>query len=137
MMSMASRSFVEQSVLNFAQVVVIVAMCTDAADPDPLQDFYVADLMSWTRVNEYPCRKPTKVCNEDFMYHGLRHSGDTATQLDAPITKAHVQNWPTLNTQGFSWASIDFAPDGLKMLHWHPRAFKIFYQESTIQVMYV
>ena len=47
-----------------------------AADPDPLQDFCVADLsQNATHMNGYPCKPRSAVTAADFLFTGLRGPG--------------------------------------------------------------
>lgn len=47
-----------------------------AADPDPLQDFCVADLSkNATHMNGYPCKARSTVTAADFLFTGLRGPG--------------------------------------------------------------
>ena len=51
-----------------------------AADPDPLQDFCVADFSkNAPRVNGFPCKLRSKVTAADFVYSGLRAAGACRT----------------------------------------------------------
>lgn len=121
-----------------AVAMVAMAVAVSASDFDPLQDFCIADLTSWTRLNGYPCRDPKKATDEDFVYRGLRKGGDKSTEFGGPMTTAFVQEWSALSTQGISWARIDFAVNGLNNLHWHPHASEILYcQEGTLFVGFV
>ena len=44
-----------------------------ASDPDPLQDFCVADFSANApRVNGYPCKLRSNVTAADFLFSGLR-----------------------------------------------------------------
>jgi hypothetical protein len=46
----------------------------NAADPDPLQDFCVADLSANAPlVNGFPCKPRDTVTSEDFVFRGLRN----------------------------------------------------------------
>jgi hypothetical protein len=61
---------------------LLVALCAiafvsavNAADPDPLQDFCVADLSANAPlVNEFPCKPRNTVTAEDFVFRALRNS---------------------------------------------------------------
>lgn len=113
-------------------VAVLVAMTTlfatpvvHASDPDPLQDFCVADFSSKLFVNGFPCKDPANVTSEDFTYRGLRNQGNLSLTFGAPLQKAFVGQFPGLNTQGIAWARLDFAPGGLNVPHWHQRATEI------------
>jgi hypothetical protein len=60
---------------------LLVALCAaaflgavNAADPDPLQDFCVADLSANAPlVNGFPCKTRSSVTAEDFVFRGLRN----------------------------------------------------------------
>jgi len=107
-------------------VMALVAATADAADPDPLQDFCVADESNKIFINGFPCKDPSKVVSEDFTYRGLRHQGNLSTSFGAPLQKAFVAQFPGINAQGISWARLDFAyPSGLNVPHWHQRATEI------------
>jgi hypothetical protein len=52
--------------------IVIVGTAVMAADPDPLQDFCVADLSANAPlVNGLPCIPRANVTAEDFVYRGF------------------------------------------------------------------
>jgi hypothetical protein len=60
---------------------LLVALCAaaflgavNAADPDPLQDFCVADLSANAPLmNGFPCKPRSSVAAEDFVFRGLRN----------------------------------------------------------------
>ena len=55
-----------------------------AADPDPLQDFCVADLSAdATLVNGFPCKPRSTVTAEDFVFRGLRNARKSPCYLSA------------------------------------------------------
>jgi hypothetical protein len=52
------------------------AVMVQAADPDPLQDFCVADLSpSAPRVNGLPCKDRANVTSKDFLFTDFRTAG--------------------------------------------------------------
>ncbi len=52
------------------------AVMVQAADPDPLQDFCVADLSpSAPRVNGFACKDRANVTSKDFLFTGFRTPG--------------------------------------------------------------
>lgn len=61
---------------------LIVAICAaaslsavHAADPDPLQDFCVADLSANAPiVSGFPCKPRSTATAEDFVFRGLRNA---------------------------------------------------------------
>jgi oxalate decarboxylase/phosphoglucose isomerase-like protein (cupin superfamily) len=112
--------------LLLAVMVLFAATVVQANDPDPLQDFCVADESNKIFINGFPCKDPATVVSEDFTYRGLRNQGKLSTSFGAPLQKAFVQQFPGINTQGISWARLDFAyPGGLNVPHWHQRATEI------------
>jgi oxalate decarboxylase/phosphoglucose isomerase-like protein (cupin superfamily) len=118
---MAFRSLLLAVMVLFAATSVV-----EANDPDPLQDFCVADESNKIFINGFPCKDPATVVSEDFTYRGLRNQGKLSTSFGAPLQKAFVQQFPGINTQGISWARLDFAyPGGLNVPHWHQRATEI------------
>ena len=118
------------AVIKFVAVLVAVTALfattvVNASDPDPLQDFCVADFSSKLFVNGFPCKDPARVTSEDFTYRGLRNQGNLSATFGAPLQKAFVAEFPGLNTQGIAWARLDFAPGGLNVPHWHQRATEV------------
>jgi len=110
----------------------------DGADPDPLQDFCVADESNKLFLNGFPCKDPATVTSEDFTFRGLRNQGNLSTSFGAPLQTAFVAQFPGINAQGIAWARLDFAPGGLNVPHWHQRATEILScQEGQILVGFV
>ncbi|KAK9116966.1 hypothetical protein Sjap_015913 [Stephania japonica] len=93
-----------------------------SSDPDPLQDFCVADLNSAILVNGFPCKPPSKVNSKDFISYVLAKEGNTSNVFRSAITNANVQAFPGLNTLGISMNRVDFAPGGIFPPHSHPRS---------------
>ncbi|XP_072951964.1 germin-like protein 3-8 [Typha angustifolia] len=109
------------------------------ADPDPLQDFCVADLNSTdVTVNGFPCKPASAVVSDDFFFSGLATGGDTSGMFGSNITQANVASFPGLNTLGLSMNRADFAPGGVNALHSHPRATElVFVVEGELLVGFV
>ncbi|CAM6067774.1 unnamed protein product [Sphagnum tenellum] len=83
----------------------------DAADPDPLQDFCVADLSpnAKVHVNGFPCKDRANVTSKDFLYTGMRLPGNVSlTGTNAVPKVVNVFLYPALNTLGISHARLDF-----------------------------
>uniref|UniRef100_A0ACD5X5U9 Uncharacterized protein n=1 Tax=Avena sativa TaxID=4498 RepID=A0ACD5X5U9_AVESA len=97
-----------------------------ATDPDPLQDFCVADLDGKAiSVNGHPC-KPMSEAGEDFLFsYKLAMAGNTSTPNGSAVTELDVAEWPDTNTLGVSMNRVDFAPGGTNPPHIHPRATEI------------
>ncbi|KAI3975439.1 hypothetical protein MKX01_040132 [Papaver californicum] len=91
-------------------VILFFTLSCFSADPDPLQDFCVADLNSKIKLNGFPC-KPD----------GLMNEPSTANPLGAGLILGDVTAFPGMNTQGLTVSRIDLAPGGIP-LHTHPRA---------------
>uniref|UniRef100_A0A0A8ZS07 Germin-like protein n=1 Tax=Arundo donax TaxID=35708 RepID=A0A0A8ZS07_ARUDO len=107
----------------FLLVVTAVALGAGhgaAFDPNPLQDFCVADTTSKVRVNGVPCKDPATVVANDFFFPGVDRPGGTDSRRYG-FSALSVQI-PGLNTLGASHARIDVAPGGVFPLHYHPRA---------------
>ncbi|KAJ7550712.1 hypothetical protein O6H91_07G113800 [Diphasiastrum complanatum] len=99
----------------------------NAADADPLLDFCVGDITKDLYLNGYPCKKPTAVTTDDFVFHGLTVPPQTNNSFGADAIGGSVDNFPGLNSLGISIARLDFAKGGLIPPHTHPRASEIIY----------
>ncbi|CAN0900740.1 Germin-like protein subfamily T member 2 [Linum grandiflorum] len=93
-----------------------------SADPDPLQDFCVADLTSTQFINGFPCKPATQVTSDDFFFDGLSKEGNTSNVFGSFVNTGNVLAFPGLNTLGLSMNRVDIAPGGLNPPHSHPRA---------------
>uniref|UniRef100_A0ACD5U6B1 Uncharacterized protein n=1 Tax=Avena sativa TaxID=4498 RepID=A0ACD5U6B1_AVESA len=104
-------------------VVALVAVGSgrgDAFDPNPLQDFCVADTTSKVRVNGVSCKDPAAVVPGDFFFAGVDKPGGTISKHYA-FSALPVQI-PGLNTLGQSHVRVDVPPGGIFPPHYHPRA---------------
>lgn len=105
--------------------VSLVPMLVLASDPDPLQDFCVADNSTSVLINGFPCKNATSVSAADFMFAGLMNAGNTSNRNMALVTPATAAQFGGLNTLGISAARVDIAVGGLNPPHTHPRASEI------------
>jgi hypothetical protein len=66
-----------QTIVAFVSMALVAgAVMVQAADPDPLQDFCVADLSpSAPRVNGLPCKDRANVTSKDFLFTDFRTAG--------------------------------------------------------------
>eukprot|EP00253_Pinus_taeda_P030804 PITA_30804 len=113
----------------------ITLVLTGAYDPDPLQDFCVADETSAgsVKVNGFACKDPKMVKASDFLFQGLRNAGSTNNIFGSLVTAGNVEQFAGVNTLGISMNRVDFAPGGVNPPHIHPRATEIaFVVEGTI-----
>jgi len=127
-MAFASTGGTGATCRGWASVIVcsmmILVGVVQAADPDPLQDFCVADLKSDVIVNGLPCKPRSSVTSKDFTYTGFREavSDPSKAPTGAIASLATATEWPGVNTQGVSHARLDFDIGGVIPLHTHPRA---------------
>ncbi|ONI08515.1 hypothetical protein PRUPE_5G183100 [Prunus persica] len=122
-MNMITSSSLVFSLLFCLMVsMLLLPLPSNGADPDPLQDFCVADLNASTSVNGFPCKPVSKTTSDDFFFDGLSKEGNTSNPFGANLTAGNVLAFPGLNTLGISMNRVDFAPGGINPPHSHPRA---------------
>lgn len=104
------------SVLNFVK-----------PDPDPLQDYCVAETKSIHKMfhNGQPCINPSLALASHFATSALSRSGNTDNQFGFNVTLTNIYNLPGLNTLGLVMARVDIAANGLVPPHSHPRASEL------------
>ncbi|KAH9319437.1 hypothetical protein KI387_021206 [Taxus chinensis] len=104
------------------------------SDPDPLQDFCVADISQGNvKVNGFVCKDPKSVTASDFLFRGLANPLSTNNDFGFNATAGNVDNFPGVNTLGISMNRAEFAPGGVNPPHIHPRATEIiFVMEGTV-----
>ncbi|CAL4918519.1 unnamed protein product [Urochloa decumbens] len=105
---------------------LLLAPLLMASDPDPLQDFCVADLNGKPSVNGYPCQ-PSSSAGDEFLFSTKIASGGDplANPNGSNVTELDVNEWPGLNTLGVSMNRVDFAPGGTNPPHVHPRGTEV------------
>jgi quercetin dioxygenase-like cupin family protein len=114
------------SALPLLLIVALTVTRVKCADPDPLQDFCVADTTSKFFLNGFPCMNPSTVTASHFKTSALGVPGNTsANRFGFNVTLTSVKNLPGFNTQGMAIARTDFAKGGLVPPHVHPRASEI------------
>ncbi|XP_024517438.1 germin-like protein 5-1 [Selaginella moellendorffii] len=100
-----------------------------AADPDPAQDYCVANVELPLRVNGFTC-KP-EVTPLDFVSYLLREPPNPTAlennRLGSIVTQVNVQSFPGLHTQGLSIQRFTYAPGGVIPPHVHPRSSELLY----------
>ena len=108
----------------------------NASDPDPLQDFCVADLtQSNVKLNGFVCKDPKEVKASDLLFKRLDTPLSMNNRFGFNITAGSVETFPGLNTLGISMNHGVFAPGGLNPPHIHPHATEIIVvMEGTILV---
>ncbi|XP_002975893.2 germin-like protein subfamily T member 2 isoform X1 [Selaginella moellendorffii] len=114
--------------LSFA-IVTVVFLSVVSSDPDPLQDFCIADLTAGINITGFPCKNPALVTVDDFVYSGLVPSANISSIDRAGAIFGTVQRFPGLNTLGLSVARLDIDVGGIIVPHVHPRASELVYVE--------
>ncbi|XP_057814321.2 germin-like protein 1-1 [Cryptomeria japonica] len=132
-----SSTMIKASLSCILWLSIMVAI--NASDPDPLQDFCVADTAEANvKINGFVCKDPKEVNASDFLFRGLSNPLSTNNNLGFNITAGNVVNFPGVNTLGISINRGEFAPGGLNPPHIHPRATEIiFLMEGTILVGFI
>ena len=100
-----------------------------SSDPDPIEDFCIADLTKsgGTLSSNYgfPCKPLSQVTSGDFVFSGLTKPGNTTNLFGVAVTLGSVDFFPAINTLGISANRVDFAPGGILPPHSHPRATEL------------
>ncbi|XP_019161486.1 PREDICTED: germin-like protein subfamily 1 member 20 [Ipomoea nil] len=136
---MASSLPIMKSIL----ILALVASFARAYDPRPMQDFCVAvpDVQAAVFVNGKVCKNPKLVTADDFyIVAGLNTpaGGTKLTSVGLISNLIDVDRFPGLNTMGLSFGRIDFEPNGLIPLHYHPRGSEVvFVLGGTLYVGFV
>lgn len=94
-------------------------------DPDPLQDYCVADNKNEFFINGVPCINPNKVSSSHFVTSALSKNGNTSNQFGFSVTATNTVNLPGLNTLGLVLVRVDIAGNGIVPPHSHPRASEV------------
>ncbi|XVF02350.1 hypothetical protein REPUB_Repub04eG0168000 [Reevesia pubescens] len=93
-------------------------------DPDPLQDYCIADTKSSLFLNGAPCLNPSLALSSHFTTSALAKPGDTKKD-GFTVTLTTLANLPGINTMGLTMARVDIAANGLIPPHSHPRASEV------------
>ncbi|MCD7463640.1 hypothetical protein HAX54_050977 [Datura stramonium] len=113
----------------FSMSVFVVVLGLVGSDPDPLQDYCVADPKKAPRenfyYNEVPCINPEHVDTSHFATSALSKPGKIGIVFGFNVTLATIFNLPGMNTQGLTMARIDIGPNSLVPPHSHPRASEV------------
>ncbi|XP_019165020.1 PREDICTED: germin-like protein subfamily 1 member 1 [Ipomoea nil] len=97
------------------------------SDPDPLQDYCVADTKNTKNLflNGVACINPDLAVASNFATSALAKPGNTKNTFGFNVTATNVAVLPGVNTQGLTLARVDLAPGGLVPPHTHPRASEV------------
>ncbi|KAM1018572.1 hypothetical protein ACFX13_040804 [Malus domestica] len=90
-----------------------------ASDPDPVQDFCIANTEPASHSSQ--CKNSSLATVEDFVFSGIKVPGKFGpTGLSGVSVNSNV--FPGLNTLGMSFVRADFEVGGVNVPHFHPRA---------------
>ncbi|XP_043725336.1 germin-like protein subfamily 1 member 1 [Telopea speciosissima] len=109
-------------------LILAVLLGIITSDPEPLQDFCVADTVNPHSMflNGAPCINPSQAISCHFMTSILAKPGNTsANRFGFNVTLTNIQNLPGINTQGLTMARVDIAVNGYIPPHSHPRASEV------------
>ncbi|EFJ09458.1 hypothetical protein SELMODRAFT_428138 [Selaginella moellendorffii] len=118
------------SILLLSTMIIAFLASAVVSDPDPLQDFCVADLTASPGVNGFPCRNASSVTVEDFIYREMVNPANITAMNRAGAVFGTVLRFPGINTLGLSMARLDLLPEGIIAPHTHPRATEMVYVEE-------
>lgn len=106
-------------------LVLVLSLALLATSHALVQDFCVADLSKSDTPSGYPCKKPSSLTENDFVYHGLGKAGNTSNIINAAVTPAFTGQFPGVNGLGLSMARLDMAIGGVIPIHTHPAGSEI------------
>ncbi|GLT40039.1 hypothetical protein SLA2020_141980 [Shorea laevis] len=105
---------------------LILSVGLSKSDPDPLQDYCIANTKSEFFINGVPCINPKLASSSHFTTSALGKPGNTkANFFGFNVTLTNIVNLPGLNTLGLTMARVDIEADGLVPPHAHPRASEV------------
>ncbi|CAL0313016.1 unnamed protein product [Lupinus luteus] len=82
------------------------------------RDFCIADLNSRDTPAGYPCKSPTNITVDDFVFSNFKLG--KPNQFNSSVATAYVGNFPALNGLGFSIARGELEEGVTIPLHLHP-----------------
>ncbi|XP_004510470.1 putative germin-like protein subfamily 1 member 12 [Cicer arietinum] len=91
-----------------------------------VKDFCVADLTLPNNPSGYPCKSPSLVTVNDFVFSNFV-PGKTITPFNFALTIASVTNFPGINGLGISAARLDMNINGTVPMHIHPDATELLF----------
>ncbi|EEF42259.1 germin-like protein subfamily 1 member 1 [Ricinus communis] len=95
-------------------------------DPDPLQDYCIADSKASFYLNGVPCINPNLATTAYFTTSALAKAGNTrANPFGFNVTLTNTAILPGINTLGLTLARVDLDPSGIVPPHSHPRASEV------------
>ncbi|KAE9613424.1 hypothetical protein Lal_00015899 [Lupinus albus] len=95
-------------------------------DPDPIQDYCIADNTNTFFINGVTCINPKQASSSHFVTSALSKSGNTSSnKFGFSVTSTNTDNLPGLNTLGLVLVRVDIEGNGIVPPHAHPRASEV------------
>ncbi|KAK7309533.1 hypothetical protein RJT34_06337 [Clitoria ternatea] len=104
-------------------LILLLGQCRP--DPDPIQDYCVADNKNAFFINGVPCIDPEEASSSHFATNALSKPGNTSNVFGFSVTPTNTVNLPGLNTLGLVLVRVDIAGNGIVPPHSHPRASEV------------
>ncbi|KAL6983593.1 Germin-like protein subfamily 1 member 1, partial [Sarracenia purpurea var. burkii] len=115
--------------LSFLLIFLALSLGLVKPDPDPLQDYCIADTKTPSEssifMNGAPCIDPARASSSHFATSALSKRGNTSNPFGFNVILTNTVNLPGLNTQGLTMARVDLAANGVVPPHSHPRASEV------------
>ncbi|CAL0313020.1 unnamed protein product [Lupinus luteus] len=86
-------------------------------------DFCIADLKGGDTPAGYPCKSPTNVTVDDFVFSNFKIG--KPNQFNFSFTPAFVDHFPALNGLGFSFGRVEIKRGGAIPMHTHADATEV------------
>ncbi|KAB1219465.1 Germin-like protein subfamily T member 2 [Morella rubra] len=118
--------------LSCLVVLLLLSLLSFAFDPNPLQDFCVADMSAPPLLNGFPCLALQVIFSErGNSLHEIIMTPprcvNTANTFSVNLIAGNILSFLGLNTLGISMNRVDFARGGINPPHSHPRASETDY----------
>ncbi|KAI9389731.1 hypothetical protein POPTR_008G084300v4 [Populus trichocarpa] len=113
------------ALLNAVLFVTFFALVT-ASDPNIITDF------------EIPANSSTKIGGDFFTFTDLRGFFDRAYPPNSKVTKASLAEFPALNGQSVSFATLEYPAGTINPPHTHPRSAELlFVVDGSLEVGFI
>jgi quercetin dioxygenase-like cupin family protein len=113
------------ALLNAVLFVTFFALVT-ASDPNIITDF------------EIPANSSTKIGGDFFTFTDLRGFFDRAYPPNFKVTKASLAEFPALNGQSVSFATLEYPAGTINPPHTHPRSAELlFVVDGSLEVGFI
>ncbi|KMS96202.1 hypothetical protein BVRB_001120 [Beta vulgaris subsp. vulgaris] len=114
------------------KIILLFAILISFSSATTVVDFCVADLSFPGGPAGYPCRNPSNLTVDDFVFSGLGVAGNTENIFNSSAFLAIDTTFPALNGLGLSMARLDLGVGGVIPIHSHRVSEVILVIEGTI-----